>query len=142
MDQTKETPKPEEKKKRKLRNDLILIGVLLVVLVLTGLAFWLFRGTGDTVVVRVNGEVWNTYPLSVDRTVEIRTGEHGENLNILVIEGRKVWVTEANCKGGYCAAHWPISLDGDTITCLPHRVIITVESNGNPDGNGVDTVTS
>ena len=64
MDQTKETPKPEEKKKRKLRNDLILIGVLLVVLVLVGLAFWLFRGTGDTVIVEVDGKLYGTYLLS------------------------------------------------------------------------------
>ncbi len=130
MDQTKETPKPEEKKKRKLRNDLILIGVLLIVLVLAGLAFWLLRGTGDTVVVEVDGKVFGTYALSVDRTVEIRTGVDGAELNLLVIKDGKAFVETATCHDGICAAHSPISRDGESIVCLPHKVVITVKRAG------------
>lgn len=130
MDQTKETPKPEEKKKRKLRNDLILIGVLLVVLVLVGLAFWLFRGTGDTVIVEVDGKFYGTYLLSKDQTVEIRTGEGGKELNLLVIKGGKAFVETATCHDGICAAHSPIFREGDSIVCLPHKVVITVKRTG------------
>lgn len=130
MDQTKETPKPEEKKKRKLRNDLILIGVLLVVLVLVGLAFWLFRGTGDTVIVEVDGKLYGTYLLSKDQTVEIRTGEGGKELNLLVIKGGKAFVETATCRDGICAAHSPIFREGESIVCLPHKVVITVKRTG------------
>ena len=130
MDQTKETPKPEEKKKRKLRNDLILIGVLLVVLVLVGLAFWLFRGTGDTVIVEVDGKVFGTYSLSKNQTVEIRTGEGGKELNLLVIKGGKAFVETATCRDGICAAHSPIFREGESIVCLPHKVVITVKRTG------------
>lgn len=130
MDQTKETPKPEEKKKRKLRNDLILIGVLLVVLVLVGLAFWLFRGTGDTVIVEVDGKLYGTYLLSKDQTVEIRTGEDGKELNLLVIKDGKAFVETATCRDGICAAHSPIFREGESIVCLPHKVVITVKRTG------------
>ena len=130
MDQTKETPKPEEKKKRKLRNDLILIGVLLIVLVLAGLAFWLLRGTGDTVLVEVDGKVFGTYALSVDRTVEIRTGVDGAELNLLVIKDGKAFVETATCRDGICAAHSPISREGESIVCLPHKAVITVKRAG------------
>lgn len=129
MDQTKETH-VVQKKKHKLRNDLILIGVLLVVLVLAGLAFWLLRGTGDTVVVEVDGEIYGTYALSTDRTVEIRTGENGKELNLLVIKDGKAYVETATCRDGICAAHKPISREGESIVCLPHKVIITVKSAG------------
>ena len=129
MDQTKETP-IVQKKKHKLRNDLILIGALLVVLVLAGLAFWLLRGTGDTVVVEVDGEIYGTYALSTDRTVEIRTGEDGKELNLLVIKDGKAFVKTATCRDGICAAHKPISREGESIVCLPHKVIITVKSTG------------
>lgn len=130
MDQTKETPKPEEKKKRKLRNDLILIGVLLVVLVLVGLAFWLFRGTGDAVIVEVDGKLYGTYLLSKDQTVEIRTGEDGKELNLLVIKDGKAFVETATCRDGICAAHSPIFREGESIVCLPHKVVITVKRTG------------
>ncbi|MBE6530062.1 MAG: NusG domain II-containing protein [Ruminococcaceae bacterium] len=131
MDLTKETPKPEEKKKRKLRNDLILIGVLLVVLVLVGLAFWLFRGTGDTVIVEVDGKVFGTYSLSKNQTVEIHTGEGGKELNLLVIKDGRAFVETATCRDGICAAHAPISREGESIVCLPHKVVITVKRSEN-----------
>lgn len=129
MDQIKEVAKPE-KKKRKLRNDLILIAALLAVLVLVGLAFWLFRGEGDTVIVEVDGNLYGTYSLSVDRTVEIRTGEDEKELNLLVIKGGKAWVETATCRDGICAAHKPISRQGESIVCLPHKVVITVKLSG------------
>ena len=133
MDQTNSPEKAT--KKRKLRNDLILIGALIAVLVLVGLAVWLLRGEGDTVVVEVDGKVYGTYALSVDRTVEIRTGDGGEELNLLVIEGGRARVETATCPDGICAAHRPISREGESIVCLPHKVVITVKSSG---GDGPD----
>ena len=133
MDQTNSPEKTT--KKRKLRNDLILIGALIAVLVLVGLAVWLLRGEGDTVVVEVDGKVFGTYALDVDRTVEIRTGDGGEELNLLVIEGGRARVETATCPDGICAAHRPISREGESIVCLPHKVVITVKSSG---GDGPD----
>ena len=133
MDQTNSPEKTT--KKRKLRNDLILIGALIAVLVLVGLAVWLLRGEGDTVVVEVDGKVYGTYALSVYRTVEIRTGDGGEELNLLVIEGGRARVETATCPDGICAAHRPISREGESIVCLPHKVVITVKSSG---GDGPD----
>lgn len=133
MDQTNSPEKTT--KKRKLRNDLILIGTLIAVLVLVGLAVWLLRGEGDTVVVEVDGKVFGTYALSVDRTVEIRTGDGDEELNLLVIKDGKAYVETATCPDGICAAHRPISRQGESIVCLPHKVVITVKSSG---GDGPD----
>lgn len=114
-------------KKRKIRNDLILIGGLLIVLVIAGLMFWLLRGDGDAVVVEVDGKPYGTYPLAVDRTVEIRTGDGGKDVNVLVIKDGKAYVESANCRDGICAAHKPISKQGESIVCLPHKVVITVK---------------
>ncbi len=124
-------------KKRKLRNDLILIGGVLVIFVLIGLAIWLFRGEGDLVVVEVNGKTWGTYSLFVDRTVEIRTGEDEQELNLLIIKDGKAYVETATCPDGICAAHKPISRQGESIVCLPHKVVITVKRS---DTNAPDIV--
>ena len=131
MDQTNSSENPVvQKKKHKLRNDLILICGLLAILALIGLAFWLFRGEGDTVVVEVDGKTFGTYSLSENRTVEIRTGEGGKELNLLVIKDGKAYVDTATCPDGICAAHRPISRDGESIVCLPHKVVITVKLSG------------
>ena len=131
MDQTNSSENPVvQKKEHKLRNDLILICGLLAMLALIGLAFWLFRGEGDTVVVEVDGKTFGTYSLSENRTVEIRTGEDGKELNLLVIKDGKAYVDTATCPDGICAAHRPISRDGESIVCLPHKVVITVKLSG------------
>ena len=112
---------------KKRRNDLILIGILLAVLVLAGLAFFLLREEGDRVKVTVDGEEYGTYPLSEDTVVEIRTGKDGEELNRLIIRDGKAFVERATCPDGICSNHRPISRDGESIVCLPHKVVITVE---------------
>ena len=113
---------------RILRNDLIFILSLVIAVSLLGLGFLLFRGEGDTVSVAVDGEPFGVYPLSVDRTVEIRTGEQSEQRNLLIIQDGKAYVSEASCPDGICAAHRPISRRGESIVCLPHRVVITVRT--------------
>ncbi|MBR6051824.1 MAG: NusG domain II-containing protein [Clostridia bacterium] len=115
-------------KKRKIRNDLILIGGLIIVLVIAGLMFRMLRGDGDSVVVEVDGKLYGTYSLAVDRTVEIRTGEDGADVNVLVIKDGKAYVESANCRDGICAAHKPVSKQGESIVCLPHKVVITVKT--------------
>lgn len=109
------------------KNDVIFIAVLLAVAVLAGLAILLLRGEGNTVTVTVDGKTVGTYSLSEDRTVEIRTGGEGEELNLLVIRDGKALVETATCPDGICAAHKPISRDGESIVCLPHKVVITVK---------------
>ena len=125
-------------KDRKLINDLILIVSLLIVLSAIGAAFYLFRGEGDTVYVEVDGKKFGSYSLSEDRTVEIRTGAKGEELNLLIIENGKAYVKSATCPDGICAKHKPISREGESIVCLPNKVVITVRQSA--DGNSPDMV--
>ena len=111
---------------RLFRNDVIFIAALLVVVSLCGLCFYLFRGEGDKVVVTVDGTEYGTYPLAEDVRVEIRTGAEDEELNVLVIKDGQAYVENATCPDGICAGHKPISREGESIVCLPHKVVITV----------------
>lgn len=124
--------------KHKRRNDLILIISLLLILSVIGLCFFFLRKEGDTVRVTVDGRLYGVYSLSDDTVVDIRTGENGEHLNRLIIKDGKAYVEEASCPDGICAAHYPIFRDGESIVCLPHRVVITVHAEG--DGEGPDVV--
>lgn len=113
--------------KSKARNDAVFIALILIIVSVAGLIYFFARAEGDTVCVTVDGELFAEYPLSVDRTVEIRTGD---SLNILVISGGKAYVSEASCPDGICAAHKPISRDGETIVCLPNKVVVSVSVKG------------
>lgn len=129
MNQTKTMPTADGGG-RKFRNDLIFIAALLLIVALAGLAIYFLRGEGNAVTVTVDGRHFGTYSLSTDRTVEIRTGEDGEELNLLIIRGGKAYVETATCPDGICAAHKPVSREGESIVCLPHKVVITVTTGG------------
>ena len=113
---------------RKFKNDLILIAALLVLLIVAGLCLFFLRAPGDTVTVSIDGQVRYTYPLSENRAIDIRTGEASKQHNRLIIQNGQAMVETANCPDGICAAHKPISRNGESIVCLPHRLVITVRT--------------
>lgn len=118
-------------KKRLIRNDVIFIAALLAVVVVAGACLFFFRGEGDTVTVAVDGKVIATYSLHENRVEDIRTGEDG--LNRLIIEDGKAWIEHASCPDGICAAHKPIHREGESIVCLPNKVVITVQTAEDAD---------
>jgi len=115
------------KEKTKMKNDIIFISVLLAFIAVFGAIFLSSRAEGDIVTVTVDGKLFGEYSLSEDRTVEIRTGD---NLNLLIIEGGKARIDEASCPDGVCRAHKPISREGESIICLPNKVVVTVSKSG------------
>ena len=123
-----------ESGKRKRKNDIIFISVLLSAVILMGACFFFIRPEGEFVKVTVDKELFGEYPLSEDITVEIRSGD---GLNILVIKDGKAYVSEASCPDGICSAHKPISREGESIICLPNKVVVTVVSS---DTEGPDII--
>ncbi len=116
---------------KKTKNDLILIGALIGVLLIVGAALLLFRSQGDLVVVTVNGEAYATYPLSKDAEIDIVTGENGEHINRIVIKDGAVYMEYSNCPAlsrDTCTKHKPISYDGQSIICRPHMVVVAISA--------------
>ena len=113
------------------RADLLLIALLL--LLSAGLWAWNARsGGGGWAVVTVDGEEIGRYRLSEDREVPIQT-ERGSNL--LVIRDGAAAVTEADCGDHTCVRRGTVSRRGETIVCLPHRLVVetTGTDSGGPD---------
>ena len=111
---------------------MIFISALLLVIVIIGVGFFLFRKEGSTVTVEVGGKTYGEYSLSLDTVVDIVTGD-GE-VNRLVIRDGKAFVETATCPDGICVGHRPISRKGESIVCLPHQVVITVSDKGVDEG--------
>lgn len=124
-------------KKHSLRNDIILITAVILAAVIGLIYLNFFRSPGDSVTVTVDGEVYGVYSLSVNITEDIYTGDNNENLNRLVITDGKALMETATCPDGICVSHKSIFRDGESIVCLPNRVVITVTREGSTDGPDV-----
>lgn len=122
-------------KKRYIRNDFILVGVILAVALAVFAVFFLFGEEGGYATVILDGEMIGEYSLYEDREIELVTGENGEYYNILVISSGEAYVREANCPDGICSDHRPIRKVGDTIVCLPHKLVIRIDGKND---SGVD----
>ena len=123
-------------------------------------------GSDARVVIKSGGELFATYPLSKDTVIEVPAPAEGaaseaeepegasssddviggectqySNYNIVEISGGSVSVTKASCKNQVCVRHGKISHTGESIVCLPNRLVVTIEG-GDKEGGGYDSVTS
>jgi len=108
------------------RNDLLLAGgvVLFACLLLLGRKLWFAGERGGTVAVYQEGRLVASYPLQDD--VETWFYASGGGCNLLVIQGGEAWIGEADCPDGLCMKQGRIRGSRETLTCLPHRLSVTV----------------
>ena len=106
------------------RNDILLVAVLLVLGGALALFLYVTRETGGYVSVQIDGETVTEFPIGDDVRVVLGTGEH---TNTLVIEDGTARVVEASCPDQICVSQGGVRYAGESIVCLPHRLVITVE---------------
>ena len=105
------------------RHDILFIAVLLFLCAVAALGLYVFREDGDTVTVSIDGQLYAEYPLTEDRVVELISDG---GFNRLIIEDGYAYVEEASCPDGICSSHRPIGHNGESIICLPNKVVIEI----------------
>ena len=103
------------------KRDIILIASVLIVAVALLLVVELTKKDGAGVVVKVDGREIGQYSLEENGTHPLNGGT-----NILVIENGKAYLSDANCPDKLCVHQGKISRTGETITCLPNKLTVTV----------------
>ena len=102
--------------------------ILIVCILCTGIILLLFMNSaltkGNTVRVTMNNCVTATYSLNENITEILRT-EDG-SYNTLVIENNAVYIREADCPDLICVKQHTINRVGETIVCLPHKLIVEI----------------
>lgn len=100
---------------------------------------------GDTsrsleVTVRQDGKVTGTYPLSGNRIINLdNSGRH----NVVEIRDGTVMMKESSCKNQICVDEGRISRAGQSIICLPNRIVVEISGRSGSDSaedNGVDAI--
>lgn len=105
------------------RKDFILFIILLVICAVIFLGMSFMKKEGNRIIVQQNGENVLKLSLEDNGTYVI---EDGDFYNELVIEDGVAYMKDANCKDLVCVHHGTISKVNETITCLPHKLIIYV----------------
>jgi hypothetical protein len=104
------------------KNDFFLIGIVL--LVSFALMGWHYLKTDSgkgSVVVTVDGEHYGTYDLDTEQTVNI------QGTNTLQIKNKSAIITDADCPDKICVYHKPITRNGESIICLPNKIVVSIE---------------
>ena len=104
--------------------DVIVVAVILICSLIVTLS--LADDGAEYAVIYVNGNEYGRYSLDSDKKqiVDVST-EYGHN--VVVIDKQKVFVTETDCMDKVEIAAGEISKPGQSLVCLPNRLVITVE---------------
>ena len=121
---------------QKLKNSLILLFSLLLLGIVSIVAFDASKGNaGSTVVVEYKGNV--LYELSLYEDMEL-TISNNEGSNTIEIKDGMVFVSHADCKDQICVEHAKIHSVNEAIICLPHKLTVTIK--GTEKGSEIDAV--
>ena len=111
-------------KNSKIRNDILLAVTAILLTLIAFLAFKAFEREGSVVKITQGGELYGEYSLGDDRVITVES-EYG--YNVIVIENGEVLVESADCRDKICVQHRRIKNSGETIVCLPHKLVVSIE---------------
>ncbi len=107
------------------KQDFIVLGVILLLAAVIFGGLKLFGHGGRSVRIE-EGDTHTVYTLPLDENAEQRfETEYG--YNVVVIEDGYAYVKEADCRDKICVHHPKISKSGESIICLPHKLVVSIE---------------
>ncbi|MBQ8592439.1 MAG: NusG domain II-containing protein [Lachnospiraceae bacterium] len=105
------------------KNDWLLFGSVIVIACIILSGYRMFTTKGTYVEVVRDGVVTERYRLSEDIEVAIETAY---GINVLRIQDGYASVIEADCPDKLCVKQKEIMNAGESLICLPHRLVIRV----------------
>lgn len=122
---------------KKLKADVAVIAAIGIVATLFLAIPHLNGDLSETVIINQDGKIYGEYPLYNDAVIPVYYELGGYNL-ILVSEG-EVSVTDADCPDKLCVKQRAVSKNGESIICLPHKLVVQISSKEESD---LDAVTN
>ena len=113
------------------KKDIILVAVIIAASVIAAFIAFATSHKGNAVVITVSGEEYGRYPIDTDRVITVDTGS---GINEITVNNGETYVSYADCPQGICAHHKPVSRSGESIICVPHEVVISIESEDSEGG--------
>lgn len=112
-------------------------GILILIVLIIAAIFFLWNQKkatldGDIVVITVDGKQYGIYNLKENNEIEINS-KYGYNK--LIIKNGEAFMEQADCNDHYCETMGKIKRNGESIICLPHKVVIEIEAHPKQNKN-------
>ena len=118
-----------------IKHDLILLAMFILI---AAILFFIINRTdeikGDYVLITLDNSEYARIPLNKDTVLSI---DSDKGKNTVVVSDKEVYVESADCPDQICVDHAHIMYEGETIVCLPHRLIIKIVSE---EGSETDAI--
>lgn len=88
------------------------------------------KGSHKIAVIKQDGKIIDTIDLTKMKTTKELTVKYNKShYNLIEIENGKIRIKDADCPDKICVKTGWISEPGQSIICLPHKLIIKIEGN-------------
>ncbi len=103
--------------------DVLLIIAILIFGLIVGLLFTLDKSQGKEIIITADSKTFGTYDIFASEDIII---ENDGQTNHIRIENGNVFMKDANCRGQDCVHQGEKSSTGESIVCIPNKVIVEV----------------
>ena len=94
---------------------------------------------GSLAIIEVNGEEVRRLELGDNQGYRTLKVQGAQGASTVVVEYGTVWMAESACRDKLCVGMGRIDSTGQSIVCLPNRVVIRITGGGKP--RDVDAIT-
>lgn len=118
------------------KGDIIIICVTIIVAAVLYFSGILSPGEkGGNAIVYIDGN--KIEEINLNKDAKYRFDSEDGGYNILSVKDGKIDMIEADCRDKICVNHTPIYRENESITCLPHKLVVEIEGG---EENDVDVV--
>ncbi|MFG6383521.1 MAG: NusG domain II-containing protein [Lachnospiraceae bacterium] len=119
------------------KNDIILIAIIMLFALIGfgGVSLYFSGSMKDAeAVVYLDGKEYGRYPLKQEKVIEIKQ-ENGD-YNLIQIGNGKADIIDASCPDRICVKHRSISKRGESIVCLPNKIVVEIKNGVESEVDG------
>lgn len=116
---------------KKYKKDIIIIAVLLLAVLGSYFVFFLMNHEEAQYVQIYKGNTLiESYPLNKNGAYDIKTDD---GFNRVIIKQGVVYIEEADCPDKLCVNQGKISKSGESVICLPHKLVVKISAKEGED---------
>lgn len=102
------------------KGDFVIISTIVFAFVLSIVLLVSFSKQGSRVIIKQDNKIIYDKSININETVDTGT-------NTIVIKNGIIYMDDASCKNQICVNTGKISKKGESIVCLPNRIIVEIK---------------
>lgn len=120
--------------------------IIISVLIFSFIGIYIYKNGMESdskiAVIKHNGKIIKKINLStIDKPETFLIKSTNGNSNTIKVEKGNISILEATCPDQICVKAGSISKPGDTLVCLPNKLIIVIDGKASHKEDGIDAVT-